>query len=105
MPREYEKPTTTKRVGRTDRGTTESHPAYGQISASRVSGSINLYGSDFRHNHYVIVSIHRSVLDRDLSHDWPFPRQEIIEVALSESQWAHFVSSLNAGSGAQCTIQ
>jgi hypothetical protein len=40
-----------------------------------------------------------------LSRDWAFAKHEIVEVALSEAQWATFVSSFNQGSGVQCTIQ
>lgn len=82
----------------------ETHPAYAQIAASRVSGGANLYGSDFNHQHYVTISIHASELHRSLSRDWPFARQEYIEVALSEAQWATFVSSMNVGQGTQCTL-
>ena len=80
------------------------HPAFGQIRASRVSGHAYLYGSDFRHQHYVTIEICRSELRRSLSNDWPFAKDEIIQVALSEAQWAAFVSTLNSGSGIQCTI-
>lgn len=82
----------------------ETHPAYGQICASRVSGSAVLYGSDFISQHYVSIKINRSVLNRGLSRDWPFARDELIEVSMSEAQWATFVSSMNHGSGVQCTL-
>lgn len=81
-----------------------THPAFAQIGARRVSGSTNLYGSEFNHQHYITISIQRSELNRSLSRDWPFAREELIEVALSESQWATFVSTLNHGSGVQCTL-
>ena len=80
------------------------HPAFGQISVSRISGHATLYGSDFRHQHYVAVRISTSTLRRGLSHDWPHAGNEIIEVNLSEAQWAAFVSSFNRGEGVQCTI-
>lgn len=82
----------------------ERHPAYAQIGASRVSGSANLYGSDFEHQHYVTITIRRSELHRGLSNDMEFARDELIEVALSEAQWATFVSTLNSGMGTQCTL-
>lgn len=81
-----------------------THPAYGQISASRVNGTSVLYGSDFIHNGYVTIRIHRSEWNRGLSNDWHHEREEIAEVALSEAQWATFVSTLNMGSGTPCTI-
>lgn len=85
-------------------GEISDHPAYGQISASRVSGLVNLYGSDFSHHHFIALRINASTMRRDLSHDWPYPGKEYIEVYLSEAQWATFVSSLNHGSGPCCTI-
>ena len=86
-------------------GQHETHPAYGQISVSRVSGGAFLYGSDFEHQHYVTLSISESKLNRSLSRDWPFSGKEIIQVAMTEAQWATFVSSFNQGGGVQCTLQ
>jgi hypothetical protein len=81
-----------------------THPAFAQIGASRVSGHTNLYGSEFEHQHYVTITISKSELGRSLSRDWPFAREELIEVSLSEAQWATFVSTMNHGSGVQCTL-
>ena len=82
-----------------------THPAFGQISASRVSGQTNLYGSDFSHQNYVTITLSASEVDRHLSNDWHHGKNELFEVALSEAQWATFVSSMNVGSGVPCTIQ
>lgn len=82
-----------------------THPAFGQISASRVSGNTNLYGSDFNHHNYITITLSRSEVDRHLSNDWHYAKNEMFEVALSEAQWATFVSSLNIGGGVPCTIQ
>lgn len=103
MPREYEEPISTRSEGVRDEMKI-THPSFAQIRAGRVSGGAYLYGSDFQHHHYVVISISRSVLNRHLSTDWPFAEDELIEVALSESQWATFVSTMNAV-GTQCTIQ
>lgn len=80
------------------------HPAYAQAHASRVTGHTTLYGSDFTHSHYITLSISYSEEHRSLSRSWHFPRGEIIEVSMSESQWATLVSSLNHGSGVPVTI-
>lgn len=84
----------------------ERHPAYAQIGAMRVSGSGGacLYGSDFRHQHYITIQIHDSVLHRSLSGDRAHAGKRLIEISMSESQWATFVSSLNQGGGVQCTL-
>lgn len=86
-------------------GDTYEHPAFAQIRASRCSGGAYLYGSDFQHQHYIRVRISGSVLKRSLSNEWYFDRKEMIEVALSEAQWATFVSSLSVGGGVPCTLQ
>lgn len=102
MPRSVEQPVTKS----ADRGgTVTSHPAFGQIVAHRVSGHSILYGSDFVHNATMRITISRSEQHRDLSHDWHFSKGEIIEVELSEAQWATFVSAPNIGSGPPCTIR
>src|SRR3546814_17862508 len=45
-------------------------------------------------------------MHRSMANDWPHAgRTEYIEVDLSEAQWASFVSSLNIGSGTQCTLR
>lgn len=87
-------------------GTVTTHPSFAQISASRVSGMTNLYGSDFKHQNYITIRIAPSMLRRTLSNDWPSASVDtLIEVELSEAQWATFVSSLNVGGGPQCTLR
>jgi hypothetical protein len=81
-----------------------THSAFGQISASRTQGHSVLYGSDFVHRNTIRLSISRSENIRSLNRDWQMPRRELIEIELSESQWASFVSSLNMGSGVSCTL-
>jgi hypothetical protein len=104
MPVEYEE--IKKEPGRLGRDeATYTHPAYGQVSVSNVSGGIYLYGSDFHHQNYVALRINRSELNRNLSNDWPHAREELVEIAMSESQWATLVSSMNRGEGVQCTLQ
>jgi len=102
-----QEPVVTRRGDRHD-DSVETHPAYGQIGASRVSAGgkgVALYGSDFRHHHFVVVTIHESELHRSLGRDWPHAHRELIRVALSEAQWARFVSAMNTGDMAQCTVE
>lgn len=86
-------------------GTVSTHPAFAQIAVHRVTGRTNLYDSDFGHNAFVTISIRRSELRRSLNQDWHMADKELVEVAMSESQWATFVSSINMGSGVPCTLQ
>lgn len=106
MSRKIEEPITV--VNKTWPGgdaTTTTHPAFGQISIRKPQGSIDLYGSDFTHHHFVNIEIHESELHRALSRDWTFARKLIASVSLSEAQWATFVSSFGRGEGVPCTIE
>lgn len=81
-----------------------THPAFGFISASRISGSTVLFGSDFTHSGFMRVRIGTARLRRDLSNDvFHSGLSGFIEVDMSEAQWAHFVSSANSPP-TQCTI-
>jgi hypothetical protein len=101
VPVNYEAPKTTDDAHKSSKTT---HPAFAQIRASRVQGGTLLYGSDFQHQHFITLQICRSELHRDLSRDWHFAREELIDVSMSEAQWATFISTLNSGGGTPCTL-
>lgn len=85
----------------------ETHPAWGMIGASRVTCSPPgqaLFDSDIRHQHYVVVRVEEADRTRNLHHDHIMGRKRILEVGMSEAQWASFVSSMNT-SGVPATIQ
>ncbi len=83
-----------------------THPAFGQISASRISGGTHLYGSEFQHQHYIRLRISHSHEYRDLSESSHYSsmRGDVVEVDMSEAQWATFVSSISVGMGTPCTL-
>jgi hypothetical protein len=84
----------------------ETHPSYGSIQVSRCSGHTALFGSPFKHQHYISLSIGRSTRERSHGRDWHFGsnRGDLVEVALSEAQWAAMVSSVGMGGGTPCTL-
>lgn len=102
------RPAELPQVGPADRHdqTVETHPAYGMIGASRVTGDCLLAGTDFTHHNSVRVTLYHAEVGRMLSHDWWHTKNlmPISEVYLSEAQWATFVSTLNSGDGTPCTI-
>ena len=98
-----EEPTVTHGDGKHEDYRT-THPAYGQISCCRVSGNMSLYDSDFKHQHHVRIRICTSEHVRNLSNDWHHERGQLMELAMSESQWAHFITSMNVGGGSPCTL-
>jgi hypothetical protein len=80
------------------------HPAFGNICVSRPSGSATLFGSELKHQHYVSITINRAEKHRSLHRDWIFGKDTILEISMSESQWATFVASSGMGGGTPCTL-
>ena len=86
--------------------TKEEHESFGMIGISHVqSTGTYLVGSDFRHQHFVTLSIKRAQKCRDLSRDWWLRKDAIIEVWLSEAQYVELMSRPNMGEGVPCTIK
>jgi hypothetical protein len=90
----------------TDEKGRERHPAWALIGASRVSssGGAVLFESDIRHQHYVVVTLTTASRTRDLNRDWIYGEKKFVEVAMSEAQWASFVSTMNVGQGVPATL-
>ena len=83
----------------------DKHPSYGMVGISHVSGHANLFGSEFKHQHYIVLTVRHAERHRDLSRDWYFGKDEIVSVALSESQFVELVGRSNIGFGTPCTIR
>lgn len=84
----------------------ESHPAFGVAIVARRQGSRRvLFQSDLRHRDTVTLTINRAVRARSTHSDWVFPREELIEIEMSQAQWGALVSSVGVGSGVPVTIR
>lgn len=83
-----------------------THPSYAVITTSRCSGNReSLFGTSIETNHYVSLQIKPAELHRHLNNDWIHSKNiPIIEVNMTETQWAQVVSSVNNGDGCPCTI-
>jgi hypothetical protein len=81
------------------------HPAFGTIGASRVSGHATLAGSPLKHHGFITIRV--SFADERVSHTHShfYERERVVELSISEAQWAAFVSTLNVGSGVPCTLE
>lgn len=85
----------------------EVHPAFGAIRAARISSNPGavLFDSEITHSHTVRVTVSGMSRGRDLNHDWLHADSKpLLEVEMSEAQWASFVSSMNT-SAVPCTIR
>lgn len=85
----------------------QTHPSYGIITLSRISSNRQkpLYGSPMGHSTTIGISIYGSYMQRHISTDWYHRTGKLIEIEMSPSQWAEFISSVNIGDGVPCTIR
>jgi len=84
----------------------ETHPAFALASVSRGSYSgegVVLFQSEVRHPRAVTLSISRAVRYRDLGSDWLRPTEGLIEITMTESQWASLCAS-DSGRGIPVTL-
>lgn len=84
----------------------ESHPSFAVAVVTRTSSSPGapMFQSDLLHREYITLRIETATRSRDLNHDWVHPRQGLIEVRMSLSQWGALVSSMGIGSGVPVTL-
>jgi len=95
-----------KRTKIDDERTRSEHPAFGVIAIHRVTSTpgIHLFDSAFQHGQYISLKISRASVDRHLNNHWIHNEAQLIEVNLSEAQFATMITSLNLGVGSPCTI-
>jgi hypothetical protein len=84
----------------------ERHPSFGLVAISRVQSTGRpLFESPFRHQHFITLSISRARRQRtDLHDNFIMADEEIVEVSMSEVQFAAMVTTMNMGQGVPCTI-
>jgi hypothetical protein len=83
----------------------ETHPAYGQISVTRVQGHAKLYGSAIEdHGTFICIKIKHSKRRFHLLRYWFSSGRNIVEVHLSQAQYAEFLTTPNMGEGVPCTL-
>lgn len=87
-------------------GDTYHHPSFGMLSFSRAHGGhSNLFGSSIQHRDTIHMVLKEGTVSRDLNEDWYFGGPEIVEVEMSQSQFAELITSMNMDSGVPCTIK
>lgn len=88
---------------------TFKHESYGMIGYSRVSHNMattRLFGSAIdKHTTTIRIRISTAKRRHSLSVDWFIPQQQIVDVELSASQFAEFLTTGNMGDGVPCTIR
>lgn len=87
-------------------GTSYKHPSFGMLSFNRTHGGhSNLFGSSIQHNDTIHMVLREGVVTRGLNDDRYVGEDEILEVEMSQSQFAELITSMNVGTGTPCTIK
>jgi len=81
-----------------------THPSYGVIQISRMSGQADLFNSPVKHQHFIALRVSTAKLHTDGLHDNIWGDDQLVEVYMSESQFARAITSIGMGAGAPCTI-
>ncbi len=99
------KPTPVK-VSKDGEEITKTHPSFGMVSFSRISGGDNrLFGSELVSNSFIRLSLTEGEEIWSLHSKRWHGRKHIVELDLSASQFAELLTSMNVGSGVPCTIR
>jgi hypothetical protein len=87
---------------------THTHPSFGKIGFSRVTcnPSQNFYGSELPQDHYITMKIYNSEIQRELTQDRYYTKGiPLIQIRMSNGQFAEMITSMNIGDGVCCTIE
>ncbi len=82
------------------------HESYGMVGISkRSSRGTALFGSSTQHNQTISLTIRTAEHLRSLNNDRYYAKKQLIEIELSENQFAQLITSANVGDGIPCTIR
>jgi len=83
------------------------HPSYGLARFTRGSSArgIPLFGSSIQNKHTITLDIFRAEHKRDLSNDWYDSKENLIQIEMSQNQFAELLTNMNHGEGVPVTIR
>lgn len=94
-----------KRESKSPTEYTETHPSYGCIGVSQVSGKGVLFGSEVSHQHFISITISEARRVVDEPREFVMSDRELVQIAMTQAQFAEMITSPNRGSGVPCTIE
>jgi len=94
-----------KRKSKSPTEYTETHPSYGCIGISQVSGKGVLFGSEVSHQHFISITISEARRVVDEPREFVMSDRELVRIAMTQAQFAEMITSPNRGSGVPCTIE
>lgn len=84
----------------------KSHPSQVQVSLSNTHSSAPapFYGSDVACNSWITLRVQTSDHERDLSNDWFFTKDLILELRMTPNQFTELLTTINTGGGVPATL-
>ena len=74
-----------------------THESYGLLQISRFQGGDRTYfGSSIEHGHGISFELHEGELHRNLHSDWYHSGKKILEIRMTETQFAEAITHLNS---------
>lgn len=84
----------------------EKHPSYGMLLFSHThGGERELFGSSIKHNDTIRMYLKHGEVKRDMNSDWYTGRDMIVELEMSETQFAEAITNMNFNDGVPVTIR
>lgn len=85
------------------------HESFGIAGFSRItsSGAKALFGSSIKHSNTIVFRVNRAKINRHLEQDWFHSdgRVPIVEIEMSQTQFAEMITSMNQGEGVPVTLR
>ena len=94
-----------KRESKSETEYTETHPSYGCIGISQTSGRGVLFGSEVTHQHFISLTISEARRVVDEPREFVISDRQLVQIAMTQAQFAEMITSPNRGSGVPCTIE
>lgn len=84
----------------------EKHPSYGMMLFSRThGGECELFGSSIKHRDTIRMTLKHGKVRRELNSDFYMGDDVIVEVEMSETQFAEAITNMNFNDGVPVTIK
>jgi hypothetical protein len=91
---------------KTSEGKPERHPAYGTVQVTREFQTTALFAAPDASNLHVVLKIKRATRYRDWRGDnIKSDPQSLIEITLSEMQWAEMIAKIGSANAVPCTLR
>jgi len=88
-------------------GEKKEHKSFGIMGFTRKQSAagVNLFGSDLEHSTIISMTLKHAEIERDLSRNWYFGKNLIVEVDMTQNQFSEMITSMNMGDGIPVTVK